>query len=735
VAQRESHVLGHIRELEALAADEEDAHLARAPPRRCVASPAFPCFWFSHGGAGALPLTRPHRRVRTQAAVADMGGSAEALLTQFGVLDERVARVARTAAHIGDRLAGVDAARRRAERAVDLISALSLFDTDGAPALGPLFTSDARIAEAAALTHTLLSLAELGAAAGLASCARALARLQTYANSLENRLVAQFDAAEARRNASGMAAAAATLTRFNGGASCVARFVATRPMFLTMGPGGPNGTGGEDDPSSASSAAPPPPANEADAVATATEGVRALGAQFKELLRGAREDAVTVAAVFPAAGAVMATLVTRLLEQRVRSAVESAMPPPPPDDEPAAAAAPRRLARLLLVAGAYERTMELAARLAALPGCGGAPLDAVAAADELFVTWRERYLDDELATQRGLGEGDPFGMAGAEARLARAGDALARCAMLVRAPAARAAAAAALVHALCVEIIRHARAGLDGARAATAGRIKAHTPATPAATAVAEGAGALLEEAGRACSLMAALQRHLADAAAPLLAADPGARAAAADSARQAGMFVEAALALCLQSAVAAAAAVAERTLVAEQSKSDFAPRAVGSAVSGDTGAVLELTADRPTVACMRVTLALGRVHAAAASALDAHNCAAFCIALAGRLAAALEPHVTSFRYTPAGGLRLKRDLAEYGALTAAWGVPADSAVPRRLAELGALANLLVAPKPALALLLGGEGLGLAVPREEGIRWLALRADFRKGDRPFSTLV
>jgi hypothetical protein len=665
-----------------------------------------------------------------------MGGSAEALLAQFGVLDERVARVARTAAHIGDRLAGVDAARRRAERAVDLISALSLFDTDGAPALGPLFTLDARIAEAAALTHTLLSLAELGAAAGLASCARALARLQTYANNLENRLVAQFDAAELRRDTGGMAMAAAILTRFNGGASCVARFVATRPMFLTMGsggPGGPDGAGGDDN--SSATVPPPPPANEAEAVATATEGVRALGAQFKELLRGAREDAVTVAAVFPAAGAVMATLVTRLLEQRVRSAVESALPLPPPQDEAAAAAAPRRLARLLLVAGAYERTMELAARLAALPGCGGTPLDAVAAADELFVTWRERYLDDELATQRGLGEGDPFGTAGAEARLARAGDALARCAMLVRAPAARAAAAAALVHALCVDIIRHARAGLDGACAAVAARIKAHNPATPAAAAVAEGAGALLEEAGRACGLMAALQRHLTDGAAPLLAADPAARAAAADSARQAGIFVEAALAHCLQSAVAAAAAVAERLLAAEQSKSDFAPRAVGGTVGGDAGAVPELTADRPTVACMRVSLALGRVHAAAASALDAHNCAAFCIALAGRLAAALEPHVASFRYTPAGGLRLKRDLAEYGALATAWGVPADSAVPRRLAELGALANLLVAPKPALAALLGGEGLGLAVRREEGVRWLALRADFRKGDRPFSTLV
>ncbi len=45
-----------------------------------------------------------------------------------------------------------------------------------------------------------------------------------------------------------------------------------------------------------------------------------------------------------------------------------------------------------------------------------------------------------------------------------------------------------------------------------------------------------------------------------------------------------------------------------------------------------------------------------------------------------------------------------------------------------------MAPRPALAGLLGGEGLGAAVQREEALRWLALRADFRKNDRVFSAL-
>jgi len=651
--------------------------------------------------------------------VADLSASAEALLAQFGVLDNRVARVGRTAAHTGDRLSAVDASRARAEEAVDLISALALFDTDGEPRLGPLFSEEARLAEAAALTQRLLALAEAGAGAGLSGCARALVRLQSFANGLENRLVARFDAAGAARDTQAMAAAAQVLTRFNGGASLVARFVATRPMFLQLGLDGEGGEGGGE--------AAPPPASEAEACAVAAAAVRRLGAQFKELLRGAREEAGTVQAVFPAPAAVMATLVRRLLEQRVRGALEGALERA---EWGAEAPAASRLARLLLLAGAYERTAELADRLQQLPG----GLEARGAVEELFGGWREGYLEAEMACQRALGEADPFGCPGAQARLARAGDALARTALLLRAPRPRAAATAALVHALCVELIRQVRAGLDGACAAAALRCRAHGAATPAAAAVAEGCGSLVQEAGAACAVMAALRTHLADCAAPLLAGDAGARATAADSARQAGAFVEAALSSTLATAVAQAGAALERVLAAEQSRADFAPKAVGAA-GGAPPALEGLAADRPTVACLRACALLALVRDGAAAALDGRNAAALLAALAERLVAAAEVHWGSFRFSPQGGLRLKRDVAEFAQLLGLWGLPPLAAPQRRLAELGALASLTVAPTAALAGLVNGEGLGLAVRREEALRWLALRADFRKGERPFSLLL
>ena len=248
-----------------------------------------------------------------QAAVAATQPGAEALQQHFGVLDSRIAKVGRTAAHVGDRLSAVDAARSRAEEAADLISALALFDCEGPPTLGPLFTDDARLADAVALTPRLLHLAEAGAGSGLASCARAREQLQAFATSLETRLVARFDAGQQARDTAAMAQAAALLTSFNGGAAAVARFVATRPMFLTLGPG---------DGASSQAARPETEAAACDAAAAA---VRSLGAQFKELLRGAKEEAGLVAAVFPSPGAAMATLVQRLLEQRVRGALDAAM--------------------------------------------------------------------------------------------------------------------------------------------------------------------------------------------------------------------------------------------------------------------------------------------------------------------------------------------------------------------------------------------------------------------------
>ena len=667
-----------------------------------------------------------------------LSASAEALLAQFGSLDSRVARVGRTAAHVGDRLQVVDATRTRAEQAADLISALALFDTPGEPQLGALFTEDARLAEAAELTSRLLELAATGAGAGLAGCARAAERLQTYANGLENRLVQRFDAAEALRDVAGMGAVASALVRFNGGSALMARFVSTRPVFSQLGPADDALLGlGEE---AALHNGAQPPQTEAEAAEQAAASLRRLGAHFKELLRAAKEECSLAVRVFgPAGRGCSAQLVQRLLEQRVCAALERALVTHSDGGGGGAAVdAYGRLSHLLLLAGAAERVAELAQRLALLPGCGGGGgFDAVVAASDLFVPWREGYLEEEGTCQAALGAGDPIGVEGAEARLARAPDALARAALLLLVPRAAAAGTAQLCAELCERVSTSLVAGLDAASAHAASLCRAHSASTPAAHVVAEGAGALLKATGRTAEVAQRLQQHLALRAAPLLSADPGAAAHAAAAARAAGTVLEGALCSSLLQATAAGTAAMERTLQAEQAKADFAPRALGlSGGIGDTPGA-GLGADRPTVACFRVTQ-LARLLRAAAAPVDGRNRAALCASLAGRLVAALEVHCARFSYTPAGGLRLRRDLEEYASLLEAadgFGMQPSDEQPRRLAELRALASLLVAPPTALTSLVNGEGLGVAVRREEAVSWLPRRADFRRGERPFRMLM
>ena len=349
--------------------------------------------------------------------------------------------------------------------------------------------------------------------------------------------------------------------------------------------------------------------------------------------------------------------------------------------------------------------------------------------------WRERYLDEELQTQRLLGESDPPGCPGATARLARVPDALARCALLVRSPRGRASACAALVHSLCVELIRTVRASLDNAVVQAGAKCKAHGPGTTAQVAVADGPAALLQEAGAAAAVMAELRTHLAQRAAPLLAADAGARATASDIARQTGTFVEASLGATLTAAVGHSATALERLLAAEQAKADFAPKLV-MGLGGAAPTEGQLSADRPTVACYRCVSLLALVRKAAVDAgLDDRNVAALCAALGDRAVSVLDTHFAGFKFTPAGGLRLKRDVTEYAALLTGWGMHPTSAALTRLAEIGALANLLVAPLTALPGLVNGEGLGVAVRREDALAFLSRRSDYSKSKTPFAQLM
>jgi hypothetical protein len=166
--------------------------------------------------------------------------------------------------------------------------------------LDPLFTDDARVDEAAAVAQKLRTFAEeqSGGAAGRGGKAApsagsgleaAVGNLQEYCNELENRLLARFDAASARRELLAMRECATILGQFNRGSSAMQRYVSMRPMFMDveiMSADMRTAAGGE-------GGAP----------------ARGLGVLYQDMVETVKKEAITVEAVFPNPKAVMALLV------------------------------------------------------------------------------------------------------------------------------------------------------------------------------------------------------------------------------------------------------------------------------------------------------------------------------------------------------------------------------------------------------------------------------------------
>ena len=205
-----------------------------------------------------------------------------------------------------------------------------------------VFTDPKRNAEAAKLAQSLLELARQHersrhdrAGEPKPSLRVAVENLERYCDELENRLLEKFERYEAKRDVVGMRQCAKTVSHFNGGASLVQRFVATRPMFLKVealerldalrdfAPAYGSGLSEEKEASDAAEAA-----------------LEVLDVFFQETLAEATKEVETARAVFPATCDAVDQLVRRVVEQRIGAAVDAIAgprPPPPPVPGPPAA--------------------------------------------------------------------------------------------------------------------------------------------------------------------------------------------------------------------------------------------------------------------------------------------------------------------------------------------------------------------------------------------------------------
>eukprot|EP00879_Flechtneria_rotunda_P021220 GHRR01022353.1.p1 GENE.GHRR01022353.1~~GHRR01022353.1.p1 ORF type:complete len:769 (+),score=323.78 GHRR01022353.1:155-2461(+) len=176
-------------------------------------------------------------------------------------IDARLSHVNQTATRIGDRLQTAEALRLKCLEAQELVSHLQAFSCHTAGAdfsrLPGIFTNDATLPEAAAVSHRLHVLAKDVAAAkqrtkvtaagfiqaatpgstgGVGSIEHTLKVLETYCNWLENRVVGRFDAAVADGDMLLQAQSVAIMIELEKEQSIAQRWTASRSLFLTFTP-------------------------------------------------------------------------------------------------------------------------------------------------------------------------------------------------------------------------------------------------------------------------------------------------------------------------------------------------------------------------------------------------------------------------------------------------------------------------------------------------------------------
>ncbi|GAV85471.1 Sec10 domain-containing protein [Cephalotus follicularis] len=686
--------------------------------------------------------------------LAELEKGVDGLFGSFARLDSRISSVGQTAAKIGDHLQSADAQRETASQTIDLIKYLMEFNSSPGDLmeLSALFSDDSRVAEAASIAQKLRSFAEediggqgiavpsvMGNAAASRGLEVAVGNLQEYCNELENRLLARFDAASQRRELSTMSECAKILSQFNRGTSAMQHYVATRPMFIDIEVMNTDTRLVLGDQGSQAS-----PSNVA----------RGLSSLYKEITGTVRKEAATIMAVFPSPNDVMPILVQRVLEQRVTALLDKLLVKPslvnlPPMEEGGL------LLYLRMLAVAYEKTQELARDLRTV-GCGD--LDVEGLAESLFSAYKDEYHEHEQASLRQLYqakmeelrvEGQQLSEStGSIGRSKGASvsssyqqisvtvvtefvrwneEAISRCTLFSSQPAILATNVKAVFTCLLDQVSQYITEGLERARdslteaAALRERFVLGTNLSrrvaAAAASAAEAAAAAGESSFRSfmvavqrCgSSVAIVQQFFANSISRLLLPVDGAHAASCEEMATAMSSAEASAYKGLQQCIETVMAEVERLLSAEQKATDY--RSPDDGIAPD---------HRPTNACTRVVAYLSRVLEAAFTALEGLNKQAFLTELGNRLHKGLLNHWQKFTFNPrySGGLRLKRDITEYGEFVRSFNAPS---VDEKFELLGIMANVfIVAPESLSSLFEGTPSI-----RKDAQRFIQLREDYK----------
>ncbi|GMY18537.1 exocyst complex component SEC10b [Fagus crenata] len=683
--------------------------------------------------------------------LAELEKGVDGLFGSFARLDSRISSVGQTAAKIGDHLQSADAQRETASQTIDLIKYLMEFNSSPGDLmeLSPLFSDDSRVAEAASIAQKLRSFAEedigrqgigvtsvMGNAAASRGLEVAVANLQDYCNELENRLLARFDAASQRRELSTMAECAKILSQFNRGTSAMQHYVATRPMFIDV---------------EVMTADTRLVLGDQGAQASPSNVARGLSSLYKEITDTVRKEAATIMAVFPSPNEVMSILVQSFgaaSDSSPRQIISEAISVNLPSIEEGGL-----LLYLRMLAVAYEKTQELARDLRAV-GCGD--LDVEGLTESLFSAHKDEYPEHEQASLRQLYQAkmeelraenqqisDSTGTIGRSKGASVASshqqisvtvvtefvrwneEAISRCTLFSSQPATLATNVKAVFTCLLDQVSQYITEGLERARdslteaanlrerfvlGTSVSRRVAAAAASAAEAAAAAGESSFrsfMVAVQRCGSSVAIVQQYFANSISRLLLPVDGAHASSCEEMANAMSSAEAAAYKGLQQCIETVMAEVERLLSAEQKATDY--RSPDDGIAPD---------HRPTNACTRVVAYLSRVLDSAFTALDGLNKQAFLTELGNRLHKGLLNHWQKFTFNPSGGMRLKRDITEYGEFVRSFNAPS---VGEKFELLGIMANVfIVAPESLSSLFEGTPSI-----RKDAQRFIQLREDYK----------
>ncbi|XP_073007870.1 exocyst complex component 5-like [Typha latifolia] len=682
--------------------------------------------------------------------LADLEKGVDGLFDSFARLDSRISSVGQTAAKIGDHLQSADSQRETASQTIELIKYLMEFNSSPGDLmeLSPLFSDDSRVAEAASVAQKLRSFAEedvgrhgVSSAVGAANASRglevAVANLQDYCNELENRLLARFDAASQRRELSTMAECAKILAQFNRGTSAMQHYVASRPMFIDV---------------EVMSSDIQVVLGDQGLEASTSNIARGLSTLYKEIADTVRKEAATIMAVFPSPNDVMSILVQRVLEQRVTSILDKLLVKPslanlPPIEEGGL------ILYLRILSVAYDKTEELAKELRSV-GCGDLDLEGLT--ESLFLVHKDEYAEHEQASLKQLYQAKMEELrAEAQQQSESTGtisrskaalnpsthqqisvtivtefvrwneEAISRCTLLSSQPGTLAANVRSVFTCLLDQVSQYLTEGLERAReslneaAALRDRFVIGTSVSRRVAAAAASAAEAAAAAGetsfrsfmiavqRCASSVAILQQYFSNTISRHLFPVDGAHAASCEEMATSVSSIEGAAHKGLLQCIDTVMAEVDRLLSSEQKATDYR--------SPDDGAAPD---HRPTNACIRVVAYLSRVLEVAFSALEGFNKQSFLTELGNRLHRGLVNHWQKFTFSPSGGLRLKRDITEYGEFVRSFSAPT---IDEKFELLGIVANVfIVAPESLASLFEGTPSI-----RKDAQRFIQLRDDYK----------